>query len=149
MNLDFFQCDAIQTQYYSIPCFNHSPPPADERGERFSSAQRISPCESDFAAQLLVEVTGSIFGMAALTKLRRYDVTAKCIEHARTLALDSAKLNRIVRKDTVAGLEVMAELAQLYLNRLNATRMQMSNLLRIFRVQDQKTPITVEGCSCL
>jgi len=96
--------------------------------------------ELDPLAETLKE-TGSIFGMAALTKLRRYDVTAKCIDSATTLALDSTKLAHIIRKDSVAGLEVMAELAQLYLNRLHATRIQMSNLLRIFRAQDQKTPV--------
>jgi CRP-like cAMP-binding protein len=96
--------------------------------------------ELDPLAEILKE-TGSIFGLPALSKLRRYDVTAKCIDRARTLAMDSTKLNQIVRKDPVAGLEVMAELAQLYLNRLNSTRMGMRNLLRIFRSQGQRTPL--------
>lgn len=95
--------------------------------------------ELDPLAETLKE-TGGIFGMAALSKSRRYDVTAKCIDSAATLALDSTKLAHIIRKDSVAGLEVMADLAQLYLNRLHAIRMEMSHLLRILRAQDQKTP---------
>jgi CRP-like cAMP-binding protein len=93
--------------------------------------------EIDPLAERLKE-QGCVFGMAALSNSRLYNVTAKCIEKARALALDSKKLNQIVRQDAVAGLEVMAELAQLYLNRLNATRTGMSNLLRIFRYQNQK-----------
>lgn len=98
------------------------------------------PEELDLMAETLQE-TGNVFGMAALTKSHIYNVTAHCTKSATALSLDSAGLQEIIRREPVFGLEVMAELAQLYMNRLNNTRMAVTNLFRIFKSQIHKAEI--------
>jgi len=88
-----------------------------------------------------VEAVGSIFGIAALTRSAIYSVTAKCVRQATVFALDSAGLQDIIRRDPANGLEVMAELAQLYLHRLNLARMGISSLYRIFKSQIHKAEV--------
>ena len=91
-------------------------------------------------AEQLVE-TGSVFGSAALTKSHVYNATAKCIRASTVLAFDSAKLQEIIRQEPVFGLEVMAELTELYLKRLNLIRMETTNLFRILRSRSHKPGI--------
>jgi CRP-like cAMP-binding protein len=88
-----------------------------------------------------VEEAGGVFGLAALTKSHVYSVTAKCARQATVLALDSAGLQGIIRREPANGLEVMAELAQLYLHRLNLARMGISSLYRIFKSQIHKAEV--------
>lgn len=80
---------------------------------------------------------GSVFGMAALTISHRYNVTAKCTRKTRALSLESGRLMAIVMQNQRTGLEVMAELAQLYLNRFNSARTAISNLLVISKAQNR------------
>jgi CRP-like cAMP-binding protein len=99
-----------------------------------------APEELDLMAETLQE-TGDVFGMAALTKSHIYNVTAHCTKRATALSLDSARLQEIIRWQPVYGLEVMAELAWLYMNRLNNTRMAVTNLFTIFKSQTHKAEI--------
>ena len=99
-----------------------------------------APEELDLMAETFQE-TGNVFGMAALTKSHIYNVTAHCTRSTIALSLDSAGLQEIIRQEPVYGLEVMAELAQLYMNRLNNTRMAITNLFRIFKSQTHKAEI--------
>ncbi|KPK23569.1 MAG: hypothetical protein AMK69_17885 [Nitrospira bacterium SG8_3] len=98
------------------------------------------PEELDVMAEKVEEV-GSVFGVAALTKSHVYSVTAKCVRQATVLALDSAGLQEIIRREPATGLEVMAELAELYLKRLNLARMGISSLYRIFKSQIRKAEV--------
>ncbi len=98
------------------------------------------PEELDIMGEAL-EKPGSVFGMAALTKFHVYSVTATCTKSTTAFALDSDCLQDIIRREPAAGLEVMAELAQLYLNRLNYTRRAITNLFRIFKSQTHKAQV--------
>ena len=86
-----------------------------------------------------LDQTGSVFGMAALTISHRYNVTAKCTQKTRALSLESGRLMAIVMQNQRTGLEVMAELAQLYLNRFNSARTAISNLLVISRARNRSS----------
>lgn len=99
-----------------------------------------APEELDLMAETFQE-TGNVFGMASLTKSHIYNVTAHCTRSTTALSLDSAGLQEIIRQEPVYGLEVMAELAPLYMNRLNNTRMAVTNLFRIFKSQTHKAEI--------
>jgi CRP/FNR family cyclic AMP-dependent transcriptional regulator len=99
-----------------------------------------APEELDLMAETLEE-PGAVFGMAALSKSHVYNVTAKCIKGTTVIAIDSFGLKEIVTRDPLVGVEVMAELAQLYSNRLNNTRAAVTNLLRIFKAQTNKSEV--------
>ena len=88
-----------------------------------------------------LQETGNVFGMASLTKSHIYNVTAHCTKSTIALSFDSAGLLDIIRQEPGCGLEVMAELAQLYMNRLNNTRMAVTNLFKIFKSQTHKAEI--------
>jgi CRP-like cAMP-binding protein len=96
--------------------------------------------ELDPVAEKLEE-TGRIFGMAALTRSRVYSATAECMTPSTVLVFGSAQLQEIVRSEPIFGLEVMAELTELYLKRLNLMRMETSNLFKILRSQNHKPEI--------
>jgi len=104
------------------------------------SLRMEGPEELDAMAEKVEEV-GSVFGLAALTKFHVYSVTAKCARQATVLGLDSAGLQKIIRREPANGLEVMAELAQLYLHRLSLARMGISSLYRIFKSQIHKADV--------
>ena len=99
-----------------------------------------APEELDLMAETLQE-TGNVFGMASLTKSQIYNVTAHCTRSTIALSFDSAGLQEIIRREPDYGLEVMAELAQLYMNRLNNTRMAVTNLFKIYKSQTHKAEI--------
>jgi CRP-like cAMP-binding protein len=98
------------------------------------------PEELDLMAETLHE-TGSVFGMAALSKSHIYSVTAKCIRRTTAFAVDSAGLQEIIRREPAVGLEVMAELVRLYLNRLNNAREASTNLFKILKSQSRKAEV--------
>jgi hypothetical protein len=50
-------------------------------------------------------------------------------------------LKELVTRDPLLGVEVMAELAQLYSNRLNSARAAATNLFRILKAQTYKADI--------
>jgi len=99
-----------------------------------------APEELDVMAETL-EGPGTVFGMAALSKSHVYNVTAKCIENTEALAVDASGLKEIIARDPLVGVEVMAELAQLYSNRLNYTRAAVTNLFKIFKAQTHKSDV--------
>jgi CRP-like cAMP-binding protein len=99
-----------------------------------------APQEPDLMAETLRE-PGGVFGMAALSKSHIYNVTAKCIESTTAFAIDHKELKEIVTRDPLLGFEVMAELAQLYSNRLNNARAAATNLFRILKAQTHKADI--------
>jgi CRP/FNR family cyclic AMP-dependent transcriptional regulator len=93
--------------------------------------------EIDLMAETLKD-TGSVFGTASLMTSRISNVTARCIKNTRVFAIDSGKLQEIMRRDPLIGFEVMKKLAQLYFNRLNSTRAGITNLFKIFKFQTRK-----------
>jgi CRP-like cAMP-binding protein len=99
-----------------------------------------APEELDVMAETL-EAPGAVFGMAALTKFRIYNVTAKCLKSTRAFAVDASLMKKIIMRDPDVGVEVMAELAQLYSNRLNNARAAVTNLLKIFKAQTHKCEV--------
>jgi CRP-like cAMP-binding protein len=99
-----------------------------------------APQEPDLMTETLRE-PGAVFGMAALLKSHIYNVTAKCIESTTAFAIDYKELKELVTRDPLLGVEVMAELAQLYSNRLNNARAAATNLFRIFKAQTHKADI--------
>ena len=99
-----------------------------------------APEELDLMAET-VQQPGSVFGMAALSKSHVYNVTSRCIEGTSVFAIPSGALKEIITRDPSVGVEVMAELAQLYSNRLNSTRAALTNLFKIYRSQTQKSEI--------
>ncbi len=104
------------------------------------SLKTDAPEELDLMAETFQE-TGNVFGIASLTKSHIYNVTAHCTRSITALSFDSAGLQEIIRQEPVYGLEVMAELALLYMKRLNNTRMAVTNLFRIFKSQTHKAEI--------
>ncbi len=99
------------------------------------------PDELDLLAETLNE-GGAVFGMASMTKSPRYNVTATCKENVTALAIDAKKLQQIIRREPLNGLEVMAELAQLYSNRLNNARSAVNTICRIFASQARKSQLS-------
>lgn len=99
-----------------------------------------APEELDLMAETL-ERPGAVLGMAALSKSHVYNVTAKCIRSTSAFAIDASGLKEIITRDPLVGVEVMAELAQLYSNRLNNTRAAVTNLFRIFKAQTHKSEV--------
>ncbi|NVM22777.1 MAG: cyclic nucleotide-binding domain-containing protein [Desulfobacterales bacterium] len=99
-----------------------------------------APEELDPMAETLLE-PGSVFGTEALAKANMYNVTAECVTRTKVLAMDSAGLQEIIRQEPLVGIEVMAELVQIYLNRLNYTRTAITNLFRIYKSQTDKSKV--------
>ena len=98
------------------------------------------PDELDLLAETL-DQSGAVFGMGALTRSQRYNVTAKCKEELTALAIETAGLQRVIRQQPLNGLEVMAELAQLYSNRLKNARAAINTICRIFASQGHKSQL--------
>lgn len=78
---------------------------------------------------------GDVFGTASLMMPQLYNVTARCLENTRVLAIDAYALRGLVDDDPKLGLEIMRRLAQLYFGRLNETREGITNLFQVFRLQ--------------
>ena len=99
------------------------------------------PDELDLLAET-IDQRGAIFGMAALTKAARYNVTATCKDKVAAFAIEGKGLKEIIRQEPLNGLESMAELAQLYSNRLNNARSTVNTMCRIFASQSHKTEMS-------
>jgi CRP-like cAMP-binding protein len=99
-----------------------------------------APEELDVMAETLEE-SGAVFGMAALSRSHVYNVTAKCVKSTKAFTISASGLKEIITRDPNLGVEVMAELAQLYSNRLNNTRAAVTNLFRIFKAQTHKAEV--------
>ncbi len=78
---------------------------------------------------------GDVFGTASLMMPQLYNVTAKCMENTRVLAIDAFALKGLIDGDPKLGLEIMKQLAQLFFGRLNETRQGITNLFNVFRLQ--------------
>lgn len=99
------------------------------------------PDELDLLAET-IDQRSAIFGMAALTKAGRYNVTATCKDSVAAFAIEAKGLREIIRQKPLNGLESMAELAQLYSNRLNNARATVNTMCRIFASQSHKTELS-------
>ena len=93
--------------------------------------------ETDLAVETL-DQTGSVFGTAALMSPYLYNVTARCSQSTKALAIDSAGFREIIQREPIIGFEVMTKLAQIYFDRLNATRTAITNLFKTFKFQTGK-----------
>ncbi len=78
---------------------------------------------------------GDVFGTPSLMTPQLYNVTAKCVEKTRVLAIDAHAMKGLIEEDPKLGLEIMGQLAQIYFARLNETREGITNLFKIFRLQ--------------
>jgi CRP-like cAMP-binding protein len=78
---------------------------------------------------------GDVFGTPALMTPQLYNVTARCLEKVRVLAIDAYALRGLIDEDPKLGLVIMRQLAQLYFGRLNETREGITNLFKVFRLQ--------------
>jgi toluene monooxygenase system ferredoxin subunit len=78
---------------------------------------------------------GDVFGTASLMMPQLYNVTAKCLENSRVLAIDGYALRGLIDEDPKMGLFILRHLAQLYFGRLNETRQGITNLFQVFRLQ--------------
>lgn len=96
--------------------------------------------ETDLAVETL-DQTGSVFGTAALMNPFICNVTARCTRPTRTLAIDSVGFREILQREPIIGFEVMTKLAQLYFDRLNATRTAITNLFKNFKFQTRKPKV--------
>jgi CRP-like cAMP-binding protein len=100
--------------------------------------------EAEQETDLMVETlkqAGSVFGTAALMNPYVYNVTARCVKSTKSLAIDSAGFQEIIRRDPLIGFEVMTKLAQLYFNRLNTTRTAITNLFKTFAFRTRKPKV--------
>ena len=100
--------------------------------------------EAERETDLLVETlkqTGSVFGTAALMNPYIYNVTVRCKKSTKVLAIDAVEFREIIQRDPLIGFEVMTKLAQLYFNRLNSTRMKITNLFKTFEFQTRKPKV--------
>ncbi len=78
---------------------------------------------------------GDVFGTPSLMTPSVYNVTAKCLEKTRVLAIDAHAVKSVIEEDPKLGLEIMRQLAQVYFTRLNETRKGITNLFKVFRLQ--------------
>lgn len=100
--------------------------------------------EAQEEADLVVEIldqTGSVFGTAALMSPYLYNVSARCSQSTKALAIDSAGFREIIQREPIIGFEVMTKLAQIYFDRLNATRTAITNLFKTFKFQTRKPKV--------
>ncbi|UCG81496.1 MAG: cyclic nucleotide-binding domain-containing protein [Desulfobacterales bacterium] len=88
-----------------------------------------------------MEKKGSVVGTPALVKPYIHNVTAKCTKSTKVLAIDAVGLRKIMRRHPSIGFEVMTQLARLYFSRLNSTRMAITNLFKIFKLQTDKSKV--------
>ena len=82
-----------------------------------------------------VEKRGEVFGMAALLKPHRHQVTAQCSKVTNVLSIEGDEVFRMFERDYRMGFEVMKRVAEIYASRLNSTRSLITSLFKIFRVQ--------------
>jgi CRP-like cAMP-binding protein len=78
---------------------------------------------------------GDVFGTGSLMMPALYNVTAKCLENTRVLAIDAYALRGLIDEDPKLGREIMRRLAQLFFSRLNETRQGITNLFKVFRLE--------------
>jgi CRP-like cAMP-binding protein len=93
--------------------------------------------ETDLMVETLEE-PGSVFGTSSLVNPFVYNVTARCTEPARALAIDSVGFREIIRREPIIGFEVMTKLAQIYFNRLNTTRAAVTSLFKTFKFRTRR-----------
>jgi CRP-like cAMP-binding protein len=96
--------------------------------------------ETDLLASTLGNA-GSVLGTASLLPPFVYNVTAKALTHTRTLAFSAADLKEVLKENPAIGLEVMTQLAQRYLGRLNTKRVGMMNVAKALRSQVHKSSL--------
>jgi len=95
---------------------------------------------SDLLACTLAEA-GSVLGSASLVSPFVYNVTGKALTSTRTLAFAASDLNEVMTQNPAMGFEVMTQLAQRYLGRLNTKRVGMMNVAKAFRSQVHKSGV--------
>jgi CRP-like cAMP-binding protein len=96
--------------------------------------------ETDLLACTMAKV-GSVLGTASLLTPFVYNITAKALTSTRTLAFAAPDLNEVMRQNPAMGFEVMTQLAQRYLGRLNTKRVGMMNVAKAFRSQVHKSAV--------
>jgi CRP-like cAMP-binding protein len=72
-----------------------------------------------------VDDQGETFGWSALIEPRRYTASAVCLGEVKVLAIDGAKLSKLLEEDLQLGFTVMKKVAEIISSRLRNTRSQL------------------------
>jgi CRP-like cAMP-binding protein len=77
-----------------------------------------------------VEKEGSAFGIPSLIEPFRYNVTATCLKPSKIVVIDAVRVRTEMERDPKMGVEILKKLVSIYFNRLNETRLGVSNFLK-------------------
>jgi len=80
-----------------------------------------------------VEKEGAAFGVPSLIEPFRYNMTATCLKPSKILVIDAGRVRMDMERDTKMGMEILKKLVSIYFNRLNETRLGVSNFLKVFK----------------
>lgn len=86
----------------------------------------------DFLASK-IEKEGAVFGTASLMEPFHYNVSARCLKPSEVLIIDATWLRERMKGDPSLGMEIMARLATIYFNRLNALRSGIFDFINKFK----------------
>jgi CRP-like cAMP-binding protein len=82
-----------------------------------------------------IEREGAAFGVPAFIDPFRYNVTATCLKPSKVFVIDAGCVRTEMEKDPKMGMDIMKKLASIYFNRLNETRLGVSNFLKVFKLK--------------
>ena len=72
---------------------------------------------------------GDLFGLSPLLGSSRYTVEAQCDADTEALAIDAGKSRKILEDDSVAGLAIMSEVADIYFHRYIELLERLQNIV--------------------
>jgi CRP-like cAMP-binding protein len=107
----------------------------EERGTEFfllldGDVNLQIPTEKEFGISVVFVRVGSAFGFSAMFEPHTYTSTAKCYKTAKVIAINiDPFLDFISNKNNQIGFLVMKNLARILMNRLDATRQNLRNLV--------------------
>jgi CRP-like cAMP-binding protein len=84
---------------------------------------------------------GETFGLSALIKPYRNNVSATCTKKTRLLSISGEALRKLMKQNRKAGMEIMERVAEIYYTRLNNTRAMITNLFKMFKFQTGKSKL--------
>ena len=80
-----------------------------------------------------VEKEGAAFGVPSLIEPFRYNMTATCLKPSKLFVIDAGRVRMEMERDPKMGMEILKKLVSIYFNRLNETRLGVSNFLKAFK----------------
>ncbi len=81
------------------------------------------------------------FGLSALIKPYRNNVSATCTKKIRVLSINGEVLRKLMKQNRKVGMEIMERLTEIYYSRINNTRAMITNRFKMFKFQTGKSKL--------